>query len=92
VRLPNVEHGQIAKEKVVNYLLSFEHRDGRSKANFFTRFGFSSDDWQTMANALLEHAKGYEVQTVEPSTFGNRFVIEGPIQCPDGRRPLIRAV
>lgn len=38
------------------------------------------------------HAAAHEVSTTEPSPFGLRFVVEGPIQAPDGRTPLIRVV
>lgn len=90
--LPNINNLLVPEEKIKNYLLSFEHRDGRSKANFFTKFGFLRDNWQELANALEAHAKEYEVVKIEPSPFGKRYIIEGAIQCPDGRKPSIRAI
>jgi hypothetical protein len=53
VKLPNLENAQIPRSKITDYLLSVTHRDGRHKAAFFTRFGFSVDKWEIMSAALL---------------------------------------
>jgi hypothetical protein len=37
MKLPNYEQVVITREKVVDYLLSDTHRDGRHKAAFFKR-------------------------------------------------------
>lgn len=41
MKLPNYEHVVITQEKVVEYLISDTHRDGRHKAAFFKRFCFT---------------------------------------------------
>jgi hypothetical protein len=92
MKLPNIEEARVPRAKITDYLLSFEHEDGRAKADFFTRFGFSAARWLVMAAALKEHAQANEVNRVEDSPFGKRYVIEGAIKAPDGRKPLIRAV
>ena len=92
MKLPNHQTAVVPKAKITDYLLSVEHRDGRGKALFFTRFGFSMGDWQVLAAALLEHAAGHEVVRAEQTSFGVRYIIEGSIQAPDGRTPLIRTV
>ena len=43
MKLPNYESAIIAERQITEYLLSFSHRDGRSKAQFFSRFGFSAE-------------------------------------------------
>jgi hypothetical protein len=78
VKLPNLENAQIPRAKITEYLLSFTHRDGRHKAAFFTRFGFSSDNWEIMSAALLRYAAENEVARIENSPFGERYVVEGP--------------
>jgi hypothetical protein len=78
VKLPNLENAQIPRAKITEYLLSFTHRDGRHKAAFFTRFGFSIDNWEIMSAALLRHAAENEVARIENSPFGERYVVEGP--------------
>ena len=78
--------------KIVNYLLSPTHPDGRSKAQFFTSFGFSPENWQEFATALLAHAANHEAARVEASPFGTRYSTEGAIAAPDGRTPQICSV
>ena len=74
------------------YLLSEAHPNGRHKARFFTRVGFSLNNWQQLSRALVKHAEEHEVAGVEPSPFGLRYIIEGNIASPDMRNPRIRSV
>ena len=92
MKLPNLEHAIIPEHKIIGYLLSLSHRDGRGKAVFFLRFGFSSDAWQGMAEALQQHAVENPGVRIEDSPFGQRYVVERPITAPDGRRPIIRVI
>jgi hypothetical protein len=92
MKLPNYEHVVITREKVVDYLLSDAHRDGRHKAAFFKRFGFVVREWEKAALALREHAAEHDVTRVEPSPYGQRYVIEGIVRSPDGRDPFIRTI
>lgn len=80
------------REKITNYLLSPAHRDGRSKAAFVIRFGFSASDWEVFAAALNRHAIAHDVISIEESLFGKRYVIECIMPAPDGRAPVIRSV
>jgi hypothetical protein len=56
MKLPNLEKALVPERKITAYLLSLTHRDGRSKAAFFTRFGFSANAWTLLADALRRHA------------------------------------
>jgi hypothetical protein len=73
-------------------LLSLTHEDGRAKARFFRRFGFSRSNWEVLATALIDHADRHTVLAIEDSPFGKRYVIEGQIDAPDGRMPFIRSI
>jgi hypothetical protein len=92
MNLPNHDKAVVSQRKIVGYLLSHSHRDGRGKAKFFTQFGFSVEAWEELAQALRQHAADYEIAKAEQSPFGTRYVIEGQITTPDGRTPLIRSV
>ncbi|MCX6028453.1 MAG: hypothetical protein NT169_04005 [Chloroflexi bacterium] len=92
MKLPNGDRAIVPQQKITGYLLSFNHRDGRSKAAFFSRFGFSADAWQGLAKALRQHAVDHEVSRVEDSPFGTRYVVEGVIITPDQRDPVIRSI
>ena len=92
MKLPNVEHATVDSRKLTEYLLSTTHPFGRSKAEFFARFGFSLDNWSVLASALLRHAAEHDVVDVEEVRYGVTYAIEGPIVAADGRRPTIRSV
>jgi hypothetical protein len=53
LKLPHYEHAVVSEIKITGYLLSTKHRDGRGKAEFFMRLGFSSDVWEDLVKALL---------------------------------------
>ena len=40
MKLPYAAKARVERKKIVEYLLSFSHPDGSSKAEFFSRFGF----------------------------------------------------
>jgi hypothetical protein len=92
VKLPNADHEEVRREKLVKYLLSRAHPDGAGKAAFYERFGFSADALEVLRDALLEHARQHEVVDTGTSDFGARFTVEGPLRSPDGRNPLERSV
>ena len=92
MKLPNAENAIVDRAKIVGYLLSDTHPVGRHKAVVFQRYGFMPEWWQEMAAALKKHASDHEITIEEPSPFGKRFIIEGIMQVPDGRAPLVRTV
>ena len=92
MNLPNAGEATIAREKIVEYLLSPTHSAGRSKAAFFAKHGFSAQDWQALAAALRAHAADNELSRVEITAHGTRFVIDGPLGAPDGERLNVRSV
>ncbi len=90
--LPNREQAIIPPRKLTGYLLALTHPDGASKAQFFMRFGFTNDAWGILADALLQHADENAVAEIEQTLYGTLYTVEGPLQCPDGRTPQVRAV
>jgi hypothetical protein len=92
MKLPNAEHAVVPERKITAYLLSETHPRGKHKARVFRAFGFTLDDWQTLAQALSDHAARNDVAKTELSSVGQRFVIEGIIETPIGRLLAIRSV
>lgn len=92
MKLPNAQSLVVEQAKIVDYLLSETHEDGRHKAAFFRRFGFVSEFWPELADALRHHALEHELAREEPSPFGRRFIVEGIMHMPDGRTPFVRTV
>ncbi len=92
MRLPNVRQAQIERGKITNYLLATVNPRGRAKADYFVRFGFSVDRWEEFADALKFHAASHEVARVVETAYGSRYHVDGRIETPDGRNPVIRTV
>ena len=92
MKLPNAQNALVDKEKIVNYLLSFTHPDGSSKAGFFSHFGFTAGNWEVFAESLRKHGESFPVITEVESAFGMRYTVEGELETPDGRNPAIRTV
>ena len=92
MRLPGAEEAVVPASKIVNYLLSPTHRAGKSKAAFFSSFGFSANQWQDLAEALRRHAMKNDVCEREQTEYGIRHVVDGSLQAPDGSTLNIRSV
>jgi hypothetical protein len=92
VNLPNANYAFVERAKITDYLLAFDHPEGGGKAEFFTRFGFTADDWEALATALLAHARAHPVSSMAQSIYGTKYRIDGPLLCPGGRSPSIRVV
>jgi hypothetical protein len=60
----------VEESKITEYLLSTTHPIGRSKAAFFVRFGFRSESWQALREALLNHAASAAVVSTVETEFG----------------------
>lgn len=92
MKLPNAERVEIEQKKIVEYLLSETHEEGRPKAEFFLRMGFSVGRWQELADVLRKHAVTYEVVEQIEFRHGTLYTVEGEINTPSGKRPRIRSV
>jgi len=71
--VPGCDQAIVESAKVVSYLLSSTHPIGRSKARFFTQFGFREDAPEKLVQALLKHIRTYDVADVEVSSYGLKY-------------------
>ena len=92
MKLPNANLAVVERAKVLEYLLNTEHRSGASKARFFAEFGFHRRVWARLAQALHEHAQRNDVCRIVETKFGPRYAVDGKLQAPDGRTPMVRTV
>ena len=91
--LPALLGLRIQAEKIVGYLLNPTHPKGGSKAKFLLRFGFSADQPNILADALVQHyLSAPDAHMIFDAVGSKRIVCEGPILGVDGRKPWIRAV
>jgi len=92
MKLPEAEKAVVPRRKIVDYLLDLAHPDGGPKAAFFLRFGFTAEAWHRMAAGLKQHAVQNEVGKVVENKLGTRYSVEGELETPDGRNPLVRTI
>jgi hypothetical protein len=90
LKLPAAENAFVPEAKIARYLLDLNHPTGHTKAVYFLRFGFRQAEWEVMAEALRRHAVSSEIVKVEDTPFGTRYTLEGTLQTPDQRNPIIR--
>jgi hypothetical protein len=92
MRLPHAERAWGDHTKLYESLLSEAHPVGRSKARFFRAMGFPADNVPTRVRALLELAAAEEVATSTISPHGVKYVLDGSVPTPSGRRVGLRTV
>lgn len=90
--VPNRDEAEVPQAKILDYLLSLTHPEGRDKAVFFRRFGFRQDRWRDLRNALVEHVRVNPISSAAQKPFGIHYQVEGPLKTPDGRNPFVRTV
>ncbi len=87
MKLPFAARARVERNKIVEYLLSVSHPDGRSKARFFARFGFSLGKWRAYERALKKHGRSHDVSTSVESQHGARYSIDGTLETRMGGTP-----
>lgn len=92
MRLPDAQRARVDRAKITDYLLSASHPDGREKARFFFSFGFRTEQWQSFSDALRIHGASHEAVEKEQGIYGIKYIVEGPLETPDGRNPYVRTV
>lgn len=85
MQLPNAERAVVDGAKVRDYLLSPDHRVGRSKARCFGALGFTQGAWPALRDALVALAREGEAERGETSVFGQKYVVRGNMLGPAGR-------
>ena len=88
----NVTSAGLSEEKFRLYLLNRLHPVGRGRAVFFESVGFSAGRWSVLASAILEYAKKNQVSESIPNEHGIKYIIDGKLESPDQRNPLIRSI
>jgi len=77
MKLPNSDQAVVDERKLRDYLLSSEHPIGKFKAAFFRKHGIFSESWKSVHDQLLAMAGSAEVERVEQTRFGRKYLISG---------------
>lgn len=79
----------VSDKKLIGYLLSLDHEDGRSKAEFFARRGYSAPG--RLRRDLVALAQGAPRRKIR-TEHGFKYVVEGIVSAPDGSRYTLRSI
>jgi hypothetical protein len=92
MNLPHCEKAYVPRQKLTEYMLSETHPVGRSKAQFLRAAGFNERNVDLLERALLAIARGEEVIETVPSSYGEKFVVDGMLATPDGSLLRVRTI
>lgn len=94
MKLPYRKNAIVPRQKLTEYLLSLTHEKGKSKAKFFRSIGFDESNLEKLEKSLLKIAKSNSVQKVDKakSNILIKYVIDGFIDAPNGKRYKIRTI
>lgn len=90
--LPFRERAVVEPEKLFDYLLNLDHPGGPSKARYFYQLGFTREAAELLEHELLMLGRNALVGERKVSPYRTRFVIDGWIRGPGGRRGYIRTI
>ena len=76
----------------MEYLLNPAHPDNGGKSAFFKSLGFSRDSWHMLATALRQLAEATDIAKSMESTHGVKYIIDGYIKSPNGKKAMVRMV
>ncbi len=76
-KLPNADRASVPLEKLRGYSLNSEHPTGKHKARVFKAIlGLTAEDADTLREKVLEAAKTLDARAAEPTSYGDRYVID----------------
>jgi hypothetical protein len=84
MELPCGSDAVVDARKLHSYLLSSSHPVGRFDARFFRRLGFSAEEWELLEAEIQRSAREHEVEPVDSSEFGTKYLMRSRITGPGG--------
>jgi len=92
MKLPNRTQAYVPERKLTAYLLSLSHPVGGSKARFFRKVGFDESNVEHLREELRMLAQHSEIDEVEETPHGTKYVITGSLHAPDADAVTVRTV
>ena len=92
MKLPHADRAEIDPGKLGRYLLSETHPVGKAKARFFREAGFDESTIEFLVRELLQIARTGEVVGIFTTVHGQKYVLEGDLEAPSGRRLRVRTI
>ncbi len=85
MKVPNADRAVVDIRKLRDYCLNLDHPRGKHKARvFLSSCGMTAENADDLHDALLDAVRNNEAIFGERDEFGQRYVIEFPINGPSG--------
>ena len=82
----------IAAEKLIDYILSSNHPEGRSKAAYLSQMGYNQGNWQVLEQDLRKQHLSCDAKEGSLSPYGKKYEILAPLTGPNGKTMWIRSI
>jgi hypothetical protein len=92
VKLPSGKVAKIPIEKLEDYVLSEKHSTGKFKAKFFRKYGFDAYNVSLFKKSLGNIARSENVKSVQKTTYGTKYLLDGKINTPVGKMITVRTI
>jgi hypothetical protein len=92
MNLPNHESVYVSPEKLTEYLLSTSHSTGKTKARYLRAVGFNETNTDRLLQGLTGIAQSCNIVSKVTTVHGEKFVIDGELQAPNGNIILLRTI
>jgi hypothetical protein len=89
MKLLNARAAFIDPGKIRDYLLSPDHPQGRCKAAFFARLGYSEENWQLLESDLVALALAGEAELDHVNPYGCLYRVRGILTGPSDRSAMV---
>lgn len=80
------------QRKIVGYLLNLRNPDSRPKALYFRSKGFNETNINIFQERLLSVIYTQEIEKIETSPYGKKYITKGKILAPNGEMIVILTV
>ena len=82
----------ISPEKLRDYVLSPTHPDGKTKADYLARLGYSQERWEELERDLRAQHMTLDARPTRITLWGRKYEILGPLVGPNGGTAWVRTV
>lgn len=89
--LPNYERAEIPRSKIEGYALNPANDEGMHKARVFkSALGFDQSNWELLRQRILDELPYHEAEPEQTGQWGDPYVVDLPIEGPNGKTAEVR--
>ena len=92
MKLPHADRAEVDPGKLGRYLLSGTTRSGKPRRGTSARPGFNESTIELLVQALLQIARTQEVVGTSTTVHGQKYILDGELETPSGRRLRVRSI